>query len=105
MNPAAMISIALMIFGISLIPASAQADAEDDPVLVKLMLDQLETRGSGSDNVDSWDAQAWIGKDLTKTGFDLQRYPQSDEDYRPEAAGTRSRTAPNGKYESLHVVL
>ena len=66
MNPVAMMSIALMIFGSALLPTSAQADAEDDPVLIKLMLDQLETRGSGSDSVDSWDTEAWIGKDLTK---------------------------------------
>ena len=66
MNPVAMMSIALMIFGSALLPTSAQADAEGDPVLIKLMLDQLETRGSGSDSVDSWDTEAWIGKDLTK---------------------------------------
>ncbi len=61
-----MTSIAMMILGIALLPASAHADAEDDPVLLKLMLNQLETRGSGSDRVDSWEAEAWIGKDLTK---------------------------------------
>jgi copper resistance protein B len=54
--------ISSMVFG----PSMARADAEDDPILAKLMLDELETRGSGSDSEDSWDAQAWLGKDLTK---------------------------------------
>lgn len=30
------------------------------------MLDELERRGSGTDKDDTWDAQAWIGKDLAK---------------------------------------
>ena len=59
-------TILLMIILITLLPAAARADAEDDPVLIKLMLDQLETRGSGSDSEDAWVAQASIGKDLTK---------------------------------------
>ena len=66
MKPDFMAAIALMIFGNALFPVSAHADAEDDPVLVKLMLNQLETRGSGSDREDAWDAEAWIGKDLSK---------------------------------------
>lgn len=58
--------MSLMIIVVTLLPASARADAGDDPVLVKLMLDQLETRDSGGDSGGAWDAQAWIGRDLTK---------------------------------------
>jgi copper resistance protein B len=67
-----MICTALMIFGLALLPAVVRADAEDDPVLVKLMLDQLEQRGSGNDSEDSWDTQAWIGKDLTKLWIKIE---------------------------------
>ncbi|MDX1404969.1 MAG: copper resistance protein B [Woeseiaceae bacterium] len=42
------------------------ADAEDDPLLVKVMIDQLERRGSGDDHEDAWDAEAWFGHDLRK---------------------------------------
>jgi len=49
-----------------LTPALAFAGKKDDPVLAKVMVDQLEVRaGDGS---DSWvlDAQGWIGRDLDK---------------------------------------
>jgi copper resistance protein B len=39
---------------------------EDDPLLTKVMLDQLEYRFGNGDNPLAWDAQAWIGKDLNK---------------------------------------
>ena len=39
---------------------------EDDPVLVKVMIDQLETRLVNGDNPAVLEAQAWIGKDLNK---------------------------------------
>ena len=51
---------------LALLPATVLADAEDDPLLVMLMLDQFEMRGFGRDREDSWDAQGWLGKDLHK---------------------------------------
>ncbi len=59
-------TMSLMMLWVTSLPASARADAVDDPILVKLMLDQLETRDSGSGSDGAWDAQAWIGTDLTK---------------------------------------
>lgn len=49
-----------------LVPALAAAMSEDDPVLSKVMIDQLEVRAS--DGPDPWvlDAQTWIGQDLNK---------------------------------------
>jgi copper resistance protein B len=38
---------------------------EDDPVLTKFMLDQLEIHDA-EDNPVTWEAEAWIGKDLNK---------------------------------------
>lgn len=66
MNRGTVICIALMCAAFLLCPPIAAGHAEDDPVLIMLMLDELERRGSGSDKEDSWDAEAWIGKDLDK---------------------------------------
>ncbi len=38
----------------------------DDPLLAMVMLDQFEIRASDDDTPLSWDAEAWLGKDLHK---------------------------------------
>ena len=48
---------------------NARADMEDDPVLLTVILDQIETRDAGGDNTLSWDGQGWFGKDLRKLWF------------------------------------
>jgi len=45
---------------------NARASAEDDPLLLMGILDQLEMRDPSGDNTLSWDGQGWIGKDLQK---------------------------------------
>ena len=72
MKLATMTCIALTLVGNVLLATNVRADAEDDPLLFKVMLDQVETRGSGDDRQDSWDAQAWVGKDLHKLWFKSQ---------------------------------
>ncbi len=47
----------------------ATADMEDDPLLLTVMLDQIETRDAGGDNTLSWDGQGWLGRDLRKIWF------------------------------------
>ena len=47
----------------------ARADMEDDPLLLTVILDQIETRDAGGDNTLSWDGQGWLGKDLRKIWF------------------------------------
>lgn len=68
------------ITGLSLAPA-CQAHESDDPVLTKLMLDQLEWRGdtSRSESQTAVEGETWIGKDLSKfwLKFDAQ-YQQSE---------------------------
>ena len=66
MNDKLITMLLLLIVSIVMLLAAARADAEDDPVLMKVMLDQLETRDVGDDNENVWDIQGWIGKDLTK---------------------------------------
>jgi len=45
---------------------NAGADTADDPVLLAVFLDQLETRDATGDRTFSWAAEAWLGKDLHK---------------------------------------
>ena len=47
----------------------AKADMEDDPLLLTVILDQVEMRDTSGDNAFSWDAQGWMGKDLRKFWF------------------------------------
>ena len=47
----------------------AMADAGDDPLLLTVILDQMETRDASGDNTFSWDAEGWLGKDLQKIWF------------------------------------
>jgi copper resistance protein B len=45
------------------------AAAEDDPVLWKVMIDQLEYRDASGDNPVVWESQAWLGQDRNKLWF------------------------------------
>ncbi|MEE8487411.1 MAG: copper resistance protein B [Gemmatimonadota bacterium] len=47
----------------------ARADMEDDPLLLTVLLDQIEARDAGGDDTLSWDVQGWLGKDLRKIWF------------------------------------
>lgn len=47
-------------------PALAEHGMDDDPLLTKVQLDQLEVRNGGDDHVAVLEGQAWIGYDLNK---------------------------------------
>ena len=47
----------------------ARAEMYDDPLLLTVILDQMETRDAGGDNTLSWDGEGWLGKDLQKIWF------------------------------------
>lgn len=49
----------------------AQAGAEDDPVLGKVMIDQLEKRYTDGKDPLILEADAWIGQDLNKAWFKI----------------------------------
>jgi len=49
-----------------LFPIAAAAGMEDDPLLTKLMIDQLEWRGGDDPDPLVLEAEAWIGRDLNK---------------------------------------
>lgn len=44
----------------------AGAHAPDDPLLLFVMLDQIEARDAAGDYAIAWDGEAWLGKDLHK---------------------------------------
>ena len=50
----------------SFMTTGVQAAAKDDPVLWKVMVDELEYRDADGDNPVTWDAQAWLGQDVNK---------------------------------------
>jgi len=64
--------ITILLAASTLSPSLANAhgdsmhDHGDNPVLTKVMLDQLESRDHGGEQSTAIDAQAWIGKDLNK---------------------------------------
>jgi copper resistance protein B len=49
-----------------LLPGLVQAASKDDPILTKVMIDQLEVRSTGGPDPWVLDAQAWVGRDLNK---------------------------------------
>lgn len=49
-----------------LLPSSGWAAGEDDPLLYKVSVDQLEYRDTEGPNPIGWNIDAWIGKDLHK---------------------------------------
>ena len=60
---------ATLVAAILSVSDDASAEAADDPLLLTLMLDQIETRDAGGDNTLSWDGAGWLGKDLRKIWF------------------------------------
>ena len=61
---------AILVLAICLpVADDARAEMDDDPLLLTVILDQLETRDAGGDNTLSWDGQGWLGKDLHKIWF------------------------------------
>jgi copper resistance protein B len=57
---------ALIAVGLS---TTVYAGAEDDPLLYKVMVEQLEYREADGDNQLVFEGEAWIGKDLNKFWF------------------------------------
>lgn len=49
-----------------------EAGMIDDPLLLTVVVDELEMLDPGGDNVLSWNTQGWLGKDLTKLWFKFE---------------------------------
>lgn len=52
--------------GVLIFPTLAAAMGEDDPIISKLTIDQLEVRDTDNENPWAWDASFYIGKDFNK---------------------------------------
>ena len=61
-------SILAMVLG-GLLPAYAQAGMGDDPILSKVMINQLEQRRTDGSDPLVVEAEGWVGKDLHKAWF------------------------------------
>ena len=88
------------LMALGLMPASALAASKDDPVLAKVMIDQLEVRST--DGPDPWvlDAQAWIGQDLNKVWFKTEVEKVGSETEEAEVQALYSRAiAPNWDFQ------
>ncbi len=60
----------LLLIFVLIIPIPGFAgEKSDDPILTKVMLNQLELQITDGDNHVAWDGEGWIGKDLNKLWF------------------------------------
>jgi len=64
--------------------------ANDDPLLFKVMLDELET-GVGSNKPTSFEAEAWLGKDINKLWLKAEGEYQNSDDKEAQAQALYSR--------------
>ncbi|MGE3298212.1 MAG: copper resistance protein B [Porticoccaceae bacterium] len=62
-------SIGLLAALALLAPGPVRAHSDDDPLLGKVMFDQLEWRDGAGDGALVWDGDAWLGRDLDKLWF------------------------------------
>ncbi len=59
---------AFLLIGIACMSVSieALAEAEDDPLLTLVIVDELEYRNADEGSVQTWNVQGWLGRDLRK---------------------------------------
>lgn len=59
---------AFLLIGIACMSVSieALAEAEDNPLLTLVIVDELEYRNADEGSVQAWNAQGWLGRDLRK---------------------------------------
>lgn len=74
-------------FGCIFAGSALAGGMEDDPIITKVMIDQLETRVTDGDNPLVFEGQAWIGKDLNKFVIkaDLEQVNGSTEELELQA--------------------
>ena len=72
--------------------SSVLADGKDDPLLTKVIIDQLEKRDANGSNPWVLDGQAWIGKDLNKLWLktELERVEGDTEEAEFQALYSRA---------------
>jgi copper resistance protein B len=75
-----------------LLPALTQAASKDDPILTKVMINQLEVRFTDGPDPRVLEAQAWIGQDLNKLWLkaDVEHVDGSTEEAEVQALYSRA---------------
>ena len=78
-----------------LLSTATQAASKDDPVLAKVLIDQLEVRATDGPNPYVLDAQMWIGKDLNKLWMktDVEHVDGATEEAQVQALYSRAIAA------------
>ncbi len=77
-KPISLFVFVMLIFCSVVSTTKALASGEDDPLLTKIMFEQIEN-DLKEDDTSSWDAQAWIGYDFHKMWFKTEgEYQDSD---------------------------
>ena len=73
-------------------PEIVIAGGNDDPLLGKVLIDQLEVRDADEANPQLLEGQAWIGKDLNKLWFktDVERVSGETEEFELQALYSRA---------------
>lgn len=72
-------------------PDLVVAHGEDDPLLTRVMLDQLEIRDAAGDELIVWQGEGWLGKDLNKIWIKTDGERTSDSRDRAELQFLYSR--------------
>ena len=72
----------LFISTCTLIPQSVNAAGKDDPLLTKVMIDQLEIRDTEHEKTTVFEGQIWLGHDLNKLWLktELERFETDTEE-------------------------
>ena len=70
---------------------SVFAEGEDDPLLSKVLIDQLEVRDAEEGSLGVLDGQGWIGKDLQKLWFKVELERNDGETEEAELQGLFSQ--------------
>ena len=86
------IKIISALIGCALSTSVYAAGMEDDPIVTKVLIDQLETRITDGDDPLVLEAQAWIGKDLNKFVIkaDIEQVKSETEELELQALYSRA---------------
>jgi copper resistance protein B len=83
--------ILLVMVSVVMHPDLVVAHGEDDPLLTRVMLDQLEIRDAAGDELIVWQGEGWLGKDLNKIWIKTDGERTSDSRDRAELQFLYSR--------------
>lgn len=78
------INTVAILVGLLLISNISMAAKGGDPIITKVMIDQLEVRDDSGETITVLEGQTWIGKDLNKLWIKLDSDYESSDEYESE---------------------